>query len=330
MAALAPPGAPPVLAVRGAVHRIGVARDLGALRPAVSGPAATSVTALPAVAGHETREVNPPGWVAPSTIRDPPAAALIAGARPLSPFTDPVHTARQPARRAESGGDDDGVRAAGIAVVVALTFVSGAAAPAPAPAFGAGPAAARSVGTAGSAGSVGTAGPSGPAGAITNEAAPVAPPPGAPPMTGSSGPDGRFTLPLPSPAVVLTPFRPPATRYGSGHRGVDLAAPVGAQVRAAADGVVVYAGVLVDRGVVSVEHAGGLRTTYEPVDAAVSVGDVVARGDLLGTVAAGHPSCMPASCLHLGVRLPDRVYLDPMALFGAWRIRLKPWAGPDP
>ncbi len=141
---------------------------------------------------------------------------------------------------------------------------------------------------------------------------------------------GAFWLPLPAPAVVLTPFRPPATRYGAGHRGVDLAAPVGARVRAAADGVVIYAGVLADRGVVSVEHAGGLRTTYEPVDALVSVGQVVSRGDLIGTLAAGHATCAPASCLHLGARLPDRVYLDPMALFGPWRVRLKPWAGLGP
>lgn len=149
-------------------------------------------------------------------------------------------------------------------------------------------------------------------------------------MTQPSGMAGSFALPLPPPAVVLTPFRSPATRYGAGHRGVDLAASVGVDVRAAARGVVVYAGVLVDRGVVSVEHVGGLRTTYEPVDARVSVGDVVARGDLLGMVAAGHPSCAPASCLHLGARLPDRVYLDPMALFGAWRVRLKPWGGFGP
>lgn len=154
--------------------------------------------------------------------------------------------------------------------------------------------------------------------------------PGDSDMTESSGPTGRFTPPLPPPAVVLTPFRPPATRYGAGHRGVDLAAPVGAEVRAAADGVVVFAGTLVDRGVVSVEHAGGLRTTYEPVDAVVSAGDVVARGDPLGTLAAGHASCAPASCLHLGARLPDQVYLDPMSLFGPWRVRLKPWVGLGP
>lgn len=150
------------------------------------------------------------------------------------------------------------------------------------------------------------------------------------PMTDLSGGAGPFVLPLPPPAVVLTPFRPPATRYGPGHRGADLAAPVGAAVHAAADGVVVYAGVLADRGVVSVEHAGGLRTTYEPVDALVTVGQVVSRGDLLGTLAAGHMTCAPASCLHLGARLPDRVYLDPMALFGPWRVRLKPWAGLGP
>ena len=43
-------------------------------------------------------------------------------------------------------------------------------------------------------------------------------------------------------------------------------------------GTVVFAGVLAGRGVVSVAHPGGLRTTYEPVTATVAVGDVVARG----------------------------------------------------
>jgi murein DD-endopeptidase MepM/ murein hydrolase activator NlpD len=142
-------------------------------------------------------------------------------------------------------------------------------------------------------------------------------PPTAPTLT--------FTPPLP--LTVVTPFRPPATRYGPGHRGVDLAAAVDATVLAAADGTVVYADDLAGRGVVSIEHDGGLRTTYEPVRALVAAGDRVSRGQPIGLVEAGHPPCALAACLHLGARLPDRIYLDPLALFGPWRVRLKPWAG---
>lgn len=131
----------------------------------------------------------------------------------------------------------------------------------------------------------------------------------------------------PAPLEVLTEFITPVTRYSAGHRGVDLAVALGAEVTAAGSGTVIYAGHLVDRGVVSIEHAGGLRTTYEPVSAHVVAGQWVDRGDVIGTVESGHPSCQPAICLHLGARLPDRVYLDPLALFRVWQVRLKPWAG---
>lgn len=143
------------------------------------------------------------------------------------------------------------------------------------------------------------------------------------PAPGRWSPAEVFAPPLP--LDVLVPFRAPATRYGPGHRGVDLAASEGATVLAAADGTVVYAGPVAGRGVVSIEHRGGMRTTYEPVRALVGAGDEVTRGQPIGVLEAGHASCAPAVCLHLGARLPDRVYLDPLALFRPWRVRLKPW-----
>ena len=136
-----------------------------------------------------------------------------------------------------------------------------------------------------------------------------------------------FVLPVAPPPVVLTPFRAPATPYGPGHRGADLAAVAGSPVFAAARGRVVFAGTLAGRGVVSIEHEGGLRTTYEPVTATVRAGSTVATGDVVGTVQPGHPGCAPATCLHWGARLPDRLYLDPMSLLGPWPVRLLPWDG---
>ena len=136
-----------------------------------------------------------------------------------------------------------------------------------------------------------------------------------------------FVLPVPPPPVLLTPFTPPASRFGAGHRGVDLAAPEGSAVVAAGAGVVVFAGALAGRGVVSIEHQGGLRTTYEPVSATVPPGTRVTAGTVIGALEAGHPGCAPASCLHWGARLPDRVYLDPMSLLEPWRVRLLPWDG---
>lgn len=129
--------------------------------------------------------------------------------------------------------------------------------------------------------------------------------------------------PLPFPLQVAAPFIAPAHTYGAGHRGVDLRAAPDAAVRAVADGKVVYASFLVNRGVVSIEHAAGFRSTYEPVTAAVHVGQLVTAGTVIGTVDPGH--CPPGVCLHWGIRLPDRIYLDPLALLRPWQVRLKPW-----
>ncbi|MEV0715566.1 M23 family metallopeptidase [Asanoa sp. NPDC050611] len=107
-----------------------------------------------------------------------------------------------------------------------------------------------------------------------------------------------------------------------GHRGVDLAAEPGATVWAAGPGEVVFAGPVADRTVISIQHANGLRTTYEPVTAAVRRGDHVALGDPIGMVEAGHPGCPVAACLHWGLRRGD-VYLNPLLLLG-FLVRLLP------
>lgn len=144
------------------------------------------------------------------------------------------------------------------------------------------------------------------------------------PSSASTGEAG-FALPVGGRATVLTPFRPPLSRYGSGHRGVDLAVPVGATVLAAGGGVVVYAGQLAGRGVVSIDHPAGFRTTYEPVSTTVKAGERIPTGHRIGVLQGGHPSCAPAACLHWGVRLPDGSYLDPMGLLGGLEVRLLPW-----
>jgi murein DD-endopeptidase MepM/ murein hydrolase activator NlpD len=127
--------------------------------------------------------------------------------------------------------------------------------------------------------------------------------------------------------VVLTPFRPPASRYGAGHRGVDLAAATGSQVHAAGAGTVAFAGPVAGRGVISIDHPAGIRTTYEPVTTVVHAGDPVIKGQVIGTLESGHLSCAPPSCLHWGARLPDGSYLDPMGLLGTLDVRLFPWDG---
>jgi murein DD-endopeptidase MepM/ murein hydrolase activator NlpD len=125
----------------------------------------------------------------------------------------------------------------------------------------------------------------------------------------------------PRPAVVAA-FDPPLTRYGSGHRGVDLAGEAGQRVRAAVAGRVTFAGSVAGRGVVVVSH-GATRTTYEPVEAAVDVGTDVSAGQPLGTLQAFSSHCAPAVCLHWGLVEGDS-YLDPLILVGGGPVRLLP------
>ncbi len=133
-----------------------------------------------------------------------------------------------------------------------------------------------------------------------------------------------WRAPLAPPLTVTRSFSAPPTRYGIGHRGVDIAGASGTAVVAAAAGVVSYAGLLAGRGVVTVVHHGGLRTTYEPLIASVRVGQSVAAGQQLGTLAAGHPGCPVAACLHWGlVRGQD--YLDPLWVLGGGPVRLLPF-----
>jgi murein DD-endopeptidase MepM/ murein hydrolase activator NlpD len=140
------------------------------------------------------------------------------------------------------------------------------------------------------------------------------------PSTLGSDPVGVWPL-QPQPEVV-TYFDPPASPYGAGHRGVDLAGSVGQEVHAAMGGTVTYAGMLAGRGVVVVDH-GGTRTTYEPVTAAAGVGDDVARGAVIGTLELTGSHCFPRACLHWGW-LEGETYLDPLRLVGAGPVRLLP------
>ncbi len=136
-------------------------------------------------------------------------------------------------------------------------------------------------------------------------------------------PVALWTAPLEGPLAVGRAFEPPPHAYGPGHRGVDLAGSAGAPVLAAGDGVVVFAGMVAGRPVVSIDHANGLRTTYEPVAPSVGAGQAVARGSPIGVLATGHAGCAAGACLHWGVRRGD-TYLDPLLLLRPPRVRLLP------
>ena len=137
----------------------------------------------------------------------------------------------------------------------------------------------------------------------------------------------RLSWPLrPDPAVTRG-FDAPRPNWRSGHRGIDLGGSDGQTVYAAGEGVVVFAAVLAGRPLVSVQHPGGLRTSYEPVEAAVRAGQRVAAGTALGTLRAGHPGCPMSACLHWGAMWGPAAradYVDPLGLLAGTPIVLKP------
>lgn len=124
------------------------------------------------------------------------------------------------------------------------------------------------------------------------------------------------------PAVVRG-WEPPASEYGRGHRGVDLAAPPGSVVRAVAPGRVSFAGRVAGRGVIAVELTGTggppLRTTYEPVRATVEKGTEVTTGEALGVLELPRAHCSH-SCLHWGLRRAQ-TYMNPLSLLPPWLLR---------
>ncbi|WP_068251422.1 murein hydrolase activator EnvC family protein [Janibacter corallicola] len=123
---------------------------------------------------------------------------------------------------------------------------------------------------------------------------------------------------------VAAPFRAPESTWGAGHRGIDLGTRTGAVVRAVADGRVTHRGRIAGRGTITLLHESGIRSTYEPVDSRLSVGDRVQEGQVIGRIGDEDGHCEPKVCLHLGAKV-DEGYRDPLPFFdGPRRVVLLP------
>lgn len=124
---------------------------------------------------------------------------------------------------------------------------------------------------------------------------------------------GDWTWPVVGP--VIRAFDPPDSPYGSGHRGIDIAAAPGTIVVAPASGTVTFAGPVGGRLFLTLAHAGGLSSTYSWIsEVLVRKGDQVVRGQAVARTGDGHPGDLVPS-LHLGVKL-DGAYVDPLAYLG--------------
>lgn len=139
---------------------------------------------------------------------------------------------------------------------------------------------------------------------------------GLPPSAGASGPD-------PVPGAVIGQFAAPDPDWLPGHRGLDLAAQPGVQVTSPRPGTVGFVGRVGGVPVVVVHHSDDVRSTYQPLTAAVVPGQHVGAGSVLGAVADAAVDHCPVHCLHWGLIVSQR-YADPRLLRAEVEVRLVP------
>ncbi|MPZ88668.1 MAG: peptidoglycan DD-metalloendopeptidase family protein [Nitriliruptorales bacterium] len=131
-------------------------------------------------------------------------------------------------------------------------------------------------------------------------------------------------LDTPRPVGVVRPvagglvraFAAPEHAYGAGHRGADLAASPGEPVRAALAGLVTFSGQVAGAGWATVDHGGGVQTTYGVLPSRqVVAGQRVDAGQVLGLLGED------AAHLDWGARVHGS-YVDPLTLLGGWEAHL--------
>jgi murein DD-endopeptidase MepM/ murein hydrolase activator NlpD len=128
------------------------------------------------------------------------------------------------------------------------------------------------------------------------------------PASSSSGGAEAWAPAAPSAAGMVWPVSGPVTsgfgwRWGRMHEGIDIGAPTGAPIRAAAAGTVIYAGWMSGYGqLVVVDHGGGLATAYAHMSSmAAGTGQAVTQGQVIGYV--GCTGRCFGSHLHFEVRV---------------------------
>lgn len=118
----------------------------------------------------------------------------------------------------------------------------------------------------------------------------------------------KNTLPWPSDGTFTSPY---GSRWGRNHDGIDIAAKPGTPIYAPAMGKVTFSATRSGYGnYVVIDHGNGYETTYAHMtDRFVKEGDMVAQGDLIGTV--GSTGRVTGPHLHFEI-LCNGSYVDPM------------------
>lgn len=124
---------------------------------------------------------------------------------------------------------------------------------------------------------------------------------------------GAFVWPCPSSTRVTSDYGnrlAPTAGASSNHKGIDIGAAYGADIVAAADGTVTFAGYSRGNGnYVMISHGGGLYTVYcHASSLTVSKGQTVKAGDCVAKV--GSTGISTANHLHFGVAL-NGSYVSP-------------------
>ena len=124
---------------------------------------------------------------------------------------------------------------------------------------------------------------------------------------------GTWTWPVTGP--VIRGYDPPDSPYGSGHRGIDIAAPIGTPVHAAGAGKVIVAGQQTGYGnVVMLQHGATYTTVYAHLSrfaTGIKQGARVAQGDVIGYV--GETGWATGPHLHYEFRV-DNVQKNPLTV----------------
>jgi murein DD-endopeptidase MepM/ murein hydrolase activator NlpD len=134
-------------------------------------------------------------------------------------------------------------------------------------------------------------------------------------------PAAIWEWPTTGPHHVLRDFSAPLTPWGSGHRGLDLAATWD-KIVAPVAGVITFSGWVVNRGVITITTAEGHRLSLEPVTPLLTSGERVRAGEVIATLEPGHCATL---CVHIGLRVGED-YRSPRRELGILqRAVLLPW-----
>jgi murein DD-endopeptidase MepM/ murein hydrolase activator NlpD len=144
------------------------------------------------------------------------------------------------------------------------------------------------------------------------------------------GQPAAWQLPLMGQATLVRPYLQPSSDYSAGHRGVDYQVAAGSTLVSPADGVVSFAGNLVNRSLIAIKHEGGFVSEIEPACPIVGLGEVVKSGQAIAQVCSAGSTyqqhCQKVTCIHFSLRL-NGLYLSPLAVIGGLNpTRLFPYA----